>query len=171
MKYLAQIFESDKQAKPNNSFLAKYTFRNAVRVILSDEKFIALLDVVNDRYHKLPGGGIEADERRPQAIKREVMEETGFHCGIDDFLGKTIQYKEKLGLAQIDFVYRAHVLGLPQNTAYEPQELAAGFKLTWVTLKQAIDQLENDHPDDYHGKFIVKRDKAILYSILSLQNN
>ena len=57
---------------------AENKFRKAVRaVVFDDENKVALINVLNRSYYKLPGGGIEESESMEDALKRECLEEIG----------------------------------------------------------------------------------------------
>lgn len=55
-----------------------YELTRTVRVILLNENHkIALLHVVEDDYHKIPGCCIVKDKDKIETLKREIYEETG----------------------------------------------------------------------------------------------
>jgi 8-oxo-dGTP diphosphatase len=55
----------------------EYRERQAARAVLFEkEGRVAIINVTNKNYHKLPGGGIDPGENAEKALKREVLEET-----------------------------------------------------------------------------------------------
>ncbi|MDR2941072.1 MAG: NUDIX domain-containing protein [Treponema sp.] len=58
----------------NNS---KIILRNAVRAIILRENNILMVLLGKTNEYKFPGGGIEENEKIEEALKREVLEETG----------------------------------------------------------------------------------------------
>ncbi len=44
-------------------------------------------------------------------------------------------------------------------------ELSQGFKIVWLSLKDAIFKIENDKPKNYEGSFIQKRDTEFLKKV------
>lgn len=60
----------------------------AVGALLEDDRDRLLL-VYEDDVWKLPGGGIEVGETREEAVVREVREETGVACTVDDLAAVT----------------------------------------------------------------------------------
>jgi 8-oxo-dGTP diphosphatase len=56
---------------------------SARTVIYDQENLLALIDVRDGEYFKIPGGGIEKGETLKQAAIREALEETG--CDIKLF--------------------------------------------------------------------------------------
>jgi len=77
MEFLGEI--NDKSLGIQSPEIYEYKVIKSARVILfNDENKIALMYVAKDKYHKLPGGSFERNEDLETALKREVLEETGF---------------------------------------------------------------------------------------------
>ena len=136
--------------------------RSSSRAVLFDENDrIPILYVSKCNYHKLPGGEIEKNESKQEALKREVMEEVGSEIKIEGEIGKIIEYRSQFSLLQNSYCYYGKILtkGKPH---FESSEIDEGFVLTWKTLDEAIKQLQIDQPNNYEGSFIQKRDLLIL---------
>ncbi len=143
--------------------IAKLELREAARAVLFDnDDKIALLHVSKNKYHKLPGGGIEKDEDITTALKRECLEETGCQILIKEELGLIVEYRKRLNLKQESYCYIAEVEGIKGTPTFEKGEIEEGFQLIWVNLDEAINLLTKESPDDYEGRFIVKRDNLYL---------
>ena len=143
--------------------IAKLELRQAARAILLDNNDkIALLYVSKNKYHKLPGGGIEQDEDIVTALKRECLEETGCQIFIKEELGLIVEYRKRFNLKQESYCYITEVEGVKGTPTFEKGEMEEGFQLIWVSLDEATNLLTNEFPDDYEGKFIVKRDSLYL---------
>lgn len=138
--------------------------RRASRAIVLDrERNIALLHVAKKCFHKLPGGGIKEDENIMDALRREVSEEIG--CAIENIreLGVVEEYRNKFSLHQFSYCFLAHLAGEKGIPHLEEDEIADGFKTVWMPLAEAIATLEGEEPvEDYEGKFIQRRDLALL---------
>jgi 8-oxo-dGTP pyrophosphatase MutT (NUDIX family) len=52
--------------------------KSARAVLFNEEDKVAIMYVSKENYHKLPGGSFEGEENLEEALKREVLEETGF---------------------------------------------------------------------------------------------
>ena len=157
MKLLKQI--KDKEFPKNESTLR---IREASRAVLFDEnKLIPLLFVSKYKYHKLPGGGVEPGEDKTKALLREVKEEVGSKIKITGEVGKIIEFSSKWNLKQTSYCYLGRIIskGSPNFTEKEIEE---GFKIVWLSLKEAISKVKNDQPGNYDGSFIQKRDLAFL---------
>ncbi len=142
--------------------LENYRVRKAARGILINKDRIALLNVSTKGYHKLPGGGIETGETNEEGFIREILEETGCNCKIMGSAGVTIEYRDQFKLLQISYVFIAEVIGEPGLQKLEQGEIDEGHDLEWYSINEALSILQNEHPDEYEGKFINTRDKSIL---------
>ncbi|HRH25924.1 MAG TPA: NUDIX domain-containing protein [Candidatus Paceibacterota bacterium] len=140
-----------------------YTFREAVRAIVFDaNKKIALLHAKKDNYFKLPGGGIEKDEEKIEALKRECREELG--CEIDIFcdLGIVTENRSKNKMKHISYCYMAHVIGEKGTPHMTESEIREGFHVIWIPITEAILKLESVTNTTYPGSYMVARDLAFL---------
>lgn len=162
MKLIREITEKDITNKETYEEIS-YKIRKASRaVVFNEENKIAILNVSNDNYHKLPGGGIERDEDIITALRRELIEEVGVEVDVLDELGMIIEYRDNFKQLQISYCYLCKVVGEYQETSFTEEEKNNGFILKWVSLNEAISILENDNPEKYMGKFIRERDLEFL---------
>lgn len=163
MKLLLELNETDIGLPENESFTLPYKLRKAARAIIFNKKGeIALLYVSKNNYHKLPGGGFEVGEDVASALKREALEEVGSHIDITDEVGLTIEYRNQENCLQISYCFFAKVVGEVGEPNFDIGEIADGFQLLWVSIDDAVSLLMNDKPEVYTGKFIQKRDLALL---------
>ena len=137
--------------------------RQAVRsVVLNSQNEVALLYVQKHQYHKLPGGGLEDGEDKLGALSREIHEEVGVDVVIGNEIGTVIEHRDQYGQIQTSHAYISHVSGDGIGQNFTELESSQGFKLRWVSLNEAAQVLMNDTPLNYEGRFIQKRDLAIL---------
>lgn len=152
---IAEIKDADKD-------ITGYMARKASRGILLWGDKIALLNVTKFNYHKLPGGGIEDSETHEQAFEREILEETGCKCKINDYGGVIIEYRDEFKLVQLSYVFFAEVVGEPGEVHFEESEIEEGFVLEWVPIEKIEEVIGNDKPSNYEGGLINRRDKEII---------
>lgn len=161
MRLIKEIFNEDLGLISNKKDRA-YNLRRAARVVLiNEENKIALLNVSNEGYHKLPGGGIEKGESIEAAAHREVEEETGYKIELIEKVGLIIEYSDNNNLMQLSFAYKGKV-NEKSTISLSKNELEQGIKLEWFTYEEAIRTLKNENPEMYHGKFIVSRDLCFI---------
>lgn len=164
MKLLKTIYESG--SKKQN---IKYDTRKATRAILfNDENKIAILHVANVGFHTLPGGGLKDTEDVKEALKREVLEETGYEIKEIKELGKIISYRNNDKVIQTDFGYTAKTFRKIQEPQYSKGEIKDGMTLEWCPLDTAIELLQKEKSSDYAKKYKIFRDLAFLEKVKNI---
>lgn len=162
MELIKEILEKDVVKKDIKGQRIEYSLRKAARAILFKDNKVALLFVSKNNYHKLPGGGIEQGETIEEALSREILEETGYTNKIQARIGITIEYKDKVGILQISYIFLAEILKESKKINLTEKEKAQGFILEWHTLDEVKKLFSKDDPKDYDGKFISLRDSSII---------
>jgi ADP-ribose pyrophosphatase YjhB (NUDIX family) len=141
-----------------------YDSRDTARaVVLDDDGNIAMLYVSNLNYYKIPGGGVEENEDRLEACKRECLEEIGSEVEVIGEVGIIVEYRKIFSLKQTSYCYLAKVKGEKGTPHYTDEELENGFKQIWVSYNEALKLLkESDAKDDEGRLYIVPRDIIFL---------
>jgi ADP-ribose pyrophosphatase YjhB (NUDIX family) len=139
-----------------------FTIREAARAVMFDGGKVALLFVSAQNYHKLPGGGLEGGESVEDALRRELLEETGCKARVTGDIGMIVERRESSGMLQKSYCFLAKVTEKVGEPRFDSGEIGDGFKLVWMGLDDAIAAVERARPSIYTGKFIVKRDAAFL---------
>ena len=126
INYIGQIDES-----------IKYTDRPTVKVIIKKDNKILILN-----NGLLPGGGVEENESKIDAITRELKEEIGATVQDIESIGTVIQYRNFLSKRYIIHGYVATLNSIGGPT--DPQsEGEAQFTQTWLTIDDALDLVSN----------------------------
>ncbi len=155
----------------------KIISRQAVRaVILKSDSVFMIHNNKGD--YKFPGGGIDANEKPIEALKREVQEETGrFITKIVQKLGEVNErsmdkYDANAIFEHISHYYLCEIAdkqGLQQLDEYEWE---LNFHPVWVALDRAIEQneclLQNNTTENNHW---VCRETAVLKALKKLGDN
>jgi 8-oxo-dGTP diphosphatase len=164
MKHLLTIRESDIFPNKQDVNTDGFKKRNAARaVVLNDAGNVALLKANTYNYHKLPGGGVEADEDTELALERELLEEIGCKAEIAAEIGEIVEYRDKWEMRQTSHCYLAKQVGDQRTSAFTQSEIDEGFEVVWAdNLGAAIELLEQDKPENYDGLFIQRRDLTLL---------
>ena len=134
-----KLFEIDKVSDS----IGNVNFREAVRAIIIKENKILMVHSKNKDY-KLPGGGIKKDEGHMEALKREIVEETGYVCSkINEQVGIVTEkskdrYVNDRIFKMISYYYVAEVSNIRKPQKLDPYEAKLEFKPEWVDIDDAI---------------------------------
>ena len=139
-------------------------------IVVREDGKIAVFNKSNKNEYKLPGGGIEGEEKPEEAFIREVLEETGCIVEIVKKLGTTEEYKSLNNFKQISYVFVGKVLEDTKKLNVTDKEKYEGAKLMWETPKEALKLITESYnkliaskyESVYQTKFIVLRDRKIL---------
>jgi len=160
MKQIALINPESATAEEVNS----YEVREAARAIVIDmDNRIALLTVGNERYCKIPGGGIEEAEDKIIALQRECMEEIGCKIEVTNEIGIITEYRKIFKLKQISYCYLAKVKGKKGRPTFTDEEVSEGFKVVWMSFDDALAMFKKSRATSIEGKdYILPRDSKFL---------
>ncbi len=147
-------------------------------IVIREDGKIAVFNKSNKNEYKLPGGGIEGEEKPDEAFKREALEETGCIVEIIKELGITEEYKSLDNFKQISYVFVGKVLEDTKQLNITEKEKNEGAKLLWETPEKALklitesyDKLiASKYESVYYTKFIVLRDRKILEKYIEMKN-
>ncbi len=139
-------------------------------IVINEEGKIAIFNKSNKNEYKLPGGGVDDNEKPEDAFIREVLEETGMDIEIIEELGTIEEHKSYDNFKQISHVFVGKVVEDTKKLNLTQKEIDEGGKLEWLDLDEALikitkcidDLLPSKYENLYHTKFIVTRDKSIL---------
>ena len=162
MKLLATIKSIDVNPKAKNLDYDKFKPRIAARVVLLDNKKVALIYVSAHNYYMLPGGGIDYDNIET-GLKREVREEVGCEIEILEEIGYTKLYFDRWRKIQTDYCYLAKVLSRGVDLYRTDFEESEGHKIVWANnINQAIELVKTADPKEDDGKIVRARDLLLL---------
>ena len=84
-----------------------------------------------------PGGGVESGESALQALRRELLEETGFQAERWTHLGST--WTSPGITAELIHLYLARGLSPADRGDFEPAHEEADMRLLWMPLSDMVD--------------------------------
>ncbi len=131
---------------PNHGF--DHVREVARGIVLNEKNEIPLLkiycdDIFGHRDHyETPGGGIEKNETKEEALKRELNEEIGAEVEIIAPLLVTEDYYNLIKRKTISYYYLCRLKSLHQNNLL-PEEKTFIKGMVWVSLDKAIDLYQN----------------------------
>ena len=152
---------------PNQGFLSTRVTCRAI--VKNAEGLLAYIHIkgedlfgVRDHFESA-GGGIEAGETREDAMRREIMEELGFHALIEDYLGLVINRYNLLNqiTAHHYYVVSLTTEGSVHRTEFEAQVFDA------IVWKSPSDWLKTfSSPTDGVNQMIHDRELFMLQEYL-----
>ncbi len=133
---------------------------------------IALVYSQKEKYYKFPGGGINKDEDKIQALIREVREETGLIVipdSINEF-GSVLRRQKSNMLPntvfeQENFYYFCDVKKGTVKQNLDDYEEEAGFVLKFVYVDVAIETNLKYETEDNFKEIMIKRETKLLQLI------
>ena len=145
-------------------------------IVIRQDGKIAVFNKANKNEYKLPGGGIEEEEKTEEAFIREALEETGCEIEVIDCLGTIEEHKSLDNFKQISYVFVGKVIKDTNHLNVTEKEKSEGANLLWETPEKALELIKgcynqliaSKYESVYHTKFIVFRDRKILEKYMEL---
>ncbi len=119
----------------------KYTKRFASYVIIErkEDKKVA---IATDGTYFLLGGGIENDETEIEALRREVIEESGYSIKNIEYFDKVTAWADGVKRGPLDVTATAYIAQFDEKVT-EPIEET--HKVLWVNPKEYVDKLFHEY--------------------------
>lgn len=132
--------------------------RIAVRAVIINQNSLFLVHLKTTNEYKFPGGGVEENEFLLDALKREVLEESGATITkVKECLGYIDQiYPDKFNHLQTFYMRSIYYLCEISETFAQQhlsnQETALNFSPVWVDIQEAINTNKRriDNGIEYH---------------------
>lgn len=120
--------------------------RTAVRAIIQHNGLLLLIHSTVNGDYKFPGGGVEPEETQPEALIREVLEETGF---VTRQVGELFGYAHEIRpsnlpgvqvLVMDSFYYFLEIACPTENQSLNLDDYEAdlGFHPVWISAEDAV---------------------------------
>lgn len=128
----------------------KFVFRPSVYGIIIDQEEVVLLENKSNGKFWFPGGGVELCEKLEEALKREVIEETGLDIGV----GEMIFFKENFFYYQpLDEAYHAFLFFFICKTKNKLLSNSTDLESKnpkWIKISKIKKEQINDLADDLY---------------------
>jgi len=114
--------------------------RRAARTVIFDENNrVAILEVQDGAYHKIPGGGIESNETEELAAIREAIEEAGCDTELMNKLGE-LEFidPDHNEMIHHSVCFLARKIKEHKTTNFTEHEIKNRFRLTWLNIDEAV---------------------------------
>lgn len=143
--------------------LSEKSPRLAARAVLRrrDGKY-ALMHIERFNIYSLPGGGVEKGESLIDALKREILEETGCSCDRIRALGCVTENRACHDFTQKSFYFAVKTEKHIEKNRLTPKEKAVNVKLLWVPYSTLVKRITSAVHDTEQKKYIQARDSAAL---------
>lgn len=106
---------------------------SAKAVIMKDGKLLAIkLNDGKEEWYSLPGGGQNSEELLPEAVRREVAEETGIQVVVKDFVF-IIEGVHSEKFHRVDLVFLCEYIGEMDNPDLVGDLNQVGYE--WLDIK------------------------------------
>jgi len=131
--------------------------REAARAVIIEDKKILLVHLEKTNEYKFPGGGVETNESLIDALKREVLEESGKEVIESSYIGLIDQYYPDLyDLGKVfsmnSHYFFAKISNINSELNLSKSESELGFKPVFIDIDEAINvnQLCLNNDSKYH---------------------
>ena len=159
MKLLKQI--TDKEILGTDG-LSTAKPRLTARAILKHGDQFAVMYAKKFDLYSLPGGGIENGEDIMDALKREVMEETGCSCDSIQELGYVEENRAHCDYTQVSYYYIVETVCDTFHAAFTEAEMQNGTTVHWHSFNDAYHLIADAVHTTTQRKFLQARDVAAL---------
>ena len=142
--------------------------RYTARAILKNDKDqYAVMHTKKFDLYSLPGGGIEGDESEPEALRREVLEETGCICDRIEEIGCIYENRAHCNYTQYSYYYFVNVGNCVKENSFTDIEIQNETEVQWHSLEKVRNLIFNQKPSTNQQKFLQARDVIALKKYIS----
>lgn len=120
--------------------------------------------------YSFPGGGIEGSEDKVDALKREVLEETGCICKSIEELGCVYENRAHCNYTQYSYYYVVTTEKTNKKLSLTDEERKNKTRVLWCSLDEAVQLIFHQTPKSNQQEFLKARDVAALKKYLEILN-
>jgi 8-oxo-dGTP pyrophosphatase MutT (NUDIX family) len=140
--------------------------RYGARAVIIKEGLVCLLHTKKFNHYTLPGGGIEENEEKEEALRREVLEETGFEVKISV---PVLELEERFNDSiWVNTFYFTTINDKMHNVQLTQEEIEQGLTLKWMPIDDALTLLSEHVGDHPHSEAIMNREFLGLLEALNM---
>lgn len=135
---------------------AKYTKRYASYVIIERREDSKIAIATEGKTYFLLGGGIEGEENEIEALKREVIEESGYSIKNVKYFDKVTAWADGVKRGPLDVIATFYIANFDKKIT-EPIE--KDHKVLWVNTIDYKDKLFHEYQRYILDEYIKEREK------------
>ena len=136
--------------------------RLTARAILKHGDQFAVMYAKKFDLYSLPGGGVEDDEDILDALKREVMEETGCSCDCIQELGFVEENRAHCDYTQVSYYFIVETACDTFHAALTEAEMQNGTTVHWYSFQDTCHLIADAVHTTTQRKYLQARDAAAL---------
>ena len=110
-------------------------------IVIREDGKIAIFNKSNKNEYKLPGGGLEGEEKPEEAFKREILEETGCKVRLKNVLPVMSKDIENTTLIIITFTTEL----LEENISFDEKEI---LDVKWISKEELLNMPDEKLRDE-----------------------
>lgn len=138
------------------------TRKTSRAIVINKDGLYAVMYAEKFGLHSLPGGGIDGDETPEEALRREVLEETGCSCDEILPLGIVKENRFHADYSAVSYYFVVHCHSESAAPQLTDAELTNGTMLKWCTLEESVHLIKDCTHTTNQRKFLQARDVAAL---------
>lgn len=131
-------------------------------IVINQDELLAVMYASEFQLYSLPGGGIEENEDVLEALRREVLEETGCSCDRISPLGYIEENRAHQDYTAISYYFVVFTNSHTLRPAMTEEEKKHGTTVGWHTLDDAYHCIADTCHPTTQRKFLQARDIAAL---------
>ena len=144
--------------------------RPSARAVILRDGRVAMVHSRKYDYYKFPGGGIEPDESREEAVVREVREESGLIVRPESVRPYGLVHRVQKGekgdtFVQDNYYYLCEADGEPGRQDLDDYEVEEGFHLVWADPREVI-AVNREHPHGPKDQAMLEREARVLETLM-----
>lgn len=153
---------TDKTVLGKDGLSTKTPRKTSRAIVVNDDGLYAVVYAKKFKLHGLPGGGFEKGESEVDALRREIMEETGCACDSIEPLGIVSENRGHANYTVLSYYFVVHTSTKKGMPHYTKGEVWLGTSLKWCTFEEMNHLIRDAVHTTNQRRFLQARDIVAL---------